>query len=104
MKNPNSLNFDSQYLLGLNFVELMVKNRDTSIFQSDESSTSLMYLKFRFLGQIYQTKFLSQPQHNSGFLRSLGIQVFEIKKTVFIEIDLLHQASVEDGFSKPLEV
>lgn len=38
MKNPKSLNYDSQYLLGLNFVELMVKNRDSSIFQSDENS------------------------------------------------------------------
>ena len=50
LKNPRSVTFDHQYLLGLNFVELMTKNRDTSIFQSDETSASLMYLKFRFLG------------------------------------------------------
>ena len=52
-----------------------------------------MYLKFRFLGQTYQTKFVSNQSalHNSGNLKTLQLSVLDIKKTVFIELDLLRQ-------------
>ena len=74
------------------------------MFSSNDQS--YMYLKFRFLGQTYQTKFVSNQGtlQNSVYLRSLQISVLEIKKTVFIEVDLLRQGEVEEAFSRPLEV
>ena len=42
--------------------------------------------------------------HNSGYLKSLQLSVLDIKKTVFIEIDLLRHAEMQEAFSKPLEV
>ena len=65
-----------------------------------------MYLKFRLLGQSFQTKFISnmQASQSSVFLQQLNITVFDIKKTVFIELDFLKQGEVEEAFSKPLEV
>lgn len=48
-----------------------------------------MYLKFRMLGQNYQTKFISNLSQSisSPYLKSLNLNVFDIKKTVFIELD-----------------
>ena len=65
-----------------------------------------MYLKFRLLGQTYQTKFISslQTSQNSVFLRQLNLTVFDVKKTVFIDLDFSKQAEIEEAFSRPLEL
>lgn len=104
LRNPKFVPLSNQFLLGLNFVELVFKNKEHHLFTSNEQS--YMYLKFRFLGQTYQTKFVSNQAalHNSAFLKSLQLSVLDIKKTVFIEVDLLRQAEMEEAFSKPLEV
>ena len=45
-----------------------------------------------------------QASQSSVFLQQLNIIVFDIKKTVFIELDFLKQGEVEEAFAKPLEV
>ena len=59
-----------------------------------------MYLKFRMLGQNYQTKFISNLSQSisSPYLKSLNLNVFDIKKTVFIELDFLKQDDIEEAF------
>ena len=91
LRNTRQVSQPNQFLLGLNFVELVFKNREHQLFSANEQS--YMYLKFRFLGQTYQTKFVSNQsaQHNSGYLKTLQLSVLDIKKTVFIELDLLRQ-------------
>ena len=65
-----------------------------------------MYLKFRFLGQSFQTKFISNinTSHSSMFLKQLDINIIDIKKTVFVELDFMRQGEIEEAFARPLEV
>lgn len=50
-------------ILALNFVELILHNRnsviDDSFSLAGKSKSALLYLKFKFLGESYQTKFVS---------------------------------------------
>ena len=50
---------DEQYLLGLNFQELVFKDRQASMF----TGGCFMYLKFQVMGQKFQTKFISSMSH-----------------------------------------
>ncbi|CDW78943.1 c2 domain-containing protein 3 [Stylonychia lemnae] len=107
--NGNVLTSDHQMILGLNFVELLFKNRDELMQQTYLSQTlnqqSHMYLKFKVFGQNYQTKFMSsQSTKESQHLKQLKIKVFDIKKTVLIELDYLNQKNIEELFSRPLEI
>ena len=47
-------------------------------------------------GQNYQTKFFASSDRNeSQFLKKLGMQVFQIRKTVFVELDFMNQSETE---------
>lgn len=37
-------------------------------------------------------------------MKQMNIQVFDIKKTVLVELDFLKQAEIEEAFSRPLEL
>ena len=60
---PQSLYGSPRQILALNFVELILQNRnnviDDSFSLTSKSKTTLLYLKFKFLGESYQTKFCS---------------------------------------------
>ena len=120
--NSNSINNQKhfgQQILALNFIELILMNRP-GLFEENilklagKPLSSSLYLKFRFLGQNYQTKFVSleggsvgaqeHPTIQSSYARALQMLCFEIQKTVFLPIDLTDQNSVEQAFATPLEI
>lgn len=82
-----------KYILCLNFIEMIMRERSDLLNLSRTSTTSL-YFKFKFLGKIYQTKFLP-IQDSNQLMHKLNMMTFEINKATFIELDLSEQASVE---------
>lgn len=46
-----------KYILGLNFIELILKNR-FALTKEVQGQTQRFYLKFKFFNQNYQTKFI----------------------------------------------
>ena len=110
-------NGNNQYILALNFVELILRNRGEvfdqvkGFFLNNKTDfSSLLYLKFRFLGQNYQTKFiaLDHPAENqalqSKFMKAVNMLALDISKTILLPIDLGNQQEVEQAFACPLEV
>lgn len=83
----------TQYILGINFIELIFKNRDQMVDQIKlTQSQSFLYLKFKLFNQSFQTKFIStQSDHSNQSLKALNISVFDIKKTALIELDFMRQ-------------
>ena len=77
------------------------------------SLSTLLFLKFKFLGNTYQTQFISLDENSyaqkgmsmqSLFMKTINMVCFEISKTVFLPIDLSDQAMVEKAFACPIEV
>ena len=60
-KKPSSR--DNKRILALNFIEVILADRqqllDFSFNIGSKGKASLLYLKFKFLGQTYHTKFIS---------------------------------------------
>jgi len=61
------------------------------------SLSTLLFLKFKFLGNTYQTQFISLDENSyaqkgqamqSIFMKTINMVCFEISKTVFLPIDL----------------
>ena len=93
----------NRQILALNFVELVLHNRnkllDDSFSLPNKSKSSLLYLKFKFLGESYQTKFVGLQEDQfeerggvnaiqSTYMRALNLMCFDISKTVFLPLDL----------------
>ena len=108
-------------ILALNFVELIMHDRNQLIEGSygmpDKSLASLIYLKFRFNGESYQTKFIAlntdEPSvedknatrvFQTSYSRALNMICLEVQKTVFLPLDLSDQDAIEQAFGTPLEV
>jgi hypothetical protein len=96
------------YLLGLNFIELIVKSRK-DIFEQTKinlaTKPGFLYLKFRMLNQNYQTKLMAK--HSLGdnpYFAHLDLQVINLNKTFFIELDFKNQTMMENALGKPLEI
>ena len=90
-------------MLALNFVELILADRqallDYSFDLSGKGKASLLFLKFKFLGQTYQTKFISLSENSfeskggvqtiqSLQQKAINMACFDIKKTIFLPLDL----------------
>ena len=66
-------------------------------------------MKYKFLNQVHQTRFLSSQTGNSLsplniLLDKLHLQKLSIQKSNFIEIDVADQELVEEAFGKPLQI
>ena len=109
----------NQKILALNFVEIVLAERqnllDYSFQMGKKGKASLLFLKFKFLGQTYHTKFISlnetqfEPrggvqQIQSPQMKALNLAAFDIRKTILLPLDLADQAMVEAAFSCPLEI
>ena len=88
---------------------------DYSFQMGKKGKASLLFLKFKFLGQTYHTKFISlnetqfEPrggvqQIQSPQMKALNLAAFDIRKTILLPLDLADQAMVEAAFSCPLEI
>jgi len=89
------------YYLAMNFVELILQDRPEllEVMQHMElrSMSTLLFLKFKFLGTSYQTQFVSLDESSyaqkgqtmqSQFMKTIGMACFDICKTVFLPVDL----------------
>lgn len=99
---------DSKVILGLDFIELILKER-RDLVKHVQGQTQRFYLKFRCFNQNYQTKFIGGDDRQSLdplniLLQKIKLQKFDIKKTTFIELDLIDQTQIESAFGKPLEI
>mmetsp|Transcript_34710 Transcript_34710/g.53248 ORF Transcript_34710/g.53248 Transcript_34710/m.53248 type:complete len:187 (+) Transcript_34710:5623-6183(+) len=95
-------------ILGLDFVELILKNRKEQVKQVSDM-VQRFYLKFRLFNRNHQTKFLGAQARESLvpldiLLAKLNLQKFGIGKTVFVELDLGAQGEIESAFGKPMEI
>ena len=106
-------------ILALNFVELILADRQTLLDYSYEmggkGKASLLFLKFRFLGQTYHSKFISLNENKfesrggvhqiqSPQMKALNLASFDIKKTILLTLDLADQSMIENAFGCPLEI
>ena len=75
----------------------------------------MLFLKFKFLGQTYQTKLISLSESNfeskggvqtiqSLQQKAINMACFDIKKTILLPLDLTDQHTIESAFSTPLEI
>lgn len=95
----------SKYLLCLNFVEVILRNRSEVFDQlkfSEKQNSSLLYLKFKFLGQSYQTKFISLQQGykdevnlQSAIMKTFNMLCFQIGKTTLLPVELTDLQEIE---------
>ena len=98
---------DNKRILALNFVEVILADRqkllDFSYDIGSKGKASLLYLKFKFLGETHHTKFISLSQRDfesrggvsdiqSMQMKALNLAAFEINKTVLLSLDLSDQA------------
>ena len=95
-------------IIGLDFIELLIKNR-RQLTQQSAGQVSRFFLKYKFLNQVHQTRFLSSQTGNSLsplniLLDKLHLQKLSIQKSNFIEIDVADQELVEEAFGKPLQI
>ena len=94
--------------MGLDFIELLLKNRRV-LTQQSPGHVSRFFLKYKFLNRVHQTRFLTSQTGNSLsalniLLDRLNLQKLSIQKTNFIEIDVADQDLVEEAFGKPLQI
>jgi len=85
-----------KYLLGFNFVELILLNHSHILHQSlsreHTGRVGVFYLKFRLLGQNFQSKFIaSDSLKQSRFMKAVNMAVYEVRNTVFVDIDIANQ-------------
>lgn len=88
-----------KYILGLDFVELLLKNR-FDLVKSVHGQVQRFYLKYRMHGQTYQTKFVGADANNSLdnlniLLQKIKLQRFAINKSSFVELDMTDQYAIE---------
>lgn len=106
-------------ILALSFIEVILANRqqllDFSYDMGSKGKASLIYLKFKFLGQTYHTKLISlnetQFENRGGVhqmqspqMKALNMASFAIDKTILLTLDFADQASIESAFACPLEI
>ena len=98
--------------MALSFIELILHDRNDLIEGAfdlpDKSLASLLYLKFRFNGESYQTKFVSLESENASvedrnasrifqtsYSRALNLLCLDIQKTILLPLDLSDQDTIE---------
>ena len=107
-----SLSLDRQiisqgkFLLCINFVELVMRERSDLLNLQPDSSSSL-YLKFKILNQEFRSKFI--PLQKDGNMQlvcksKVNMMTFDVNRTVFVDIDMDNTFEVEDAFGRPLEI
>jgi len=87
----------------LNFCEVVLADRqqllDFSYDMGTKGKASLLYLKFKFLGETHHTKFISLNENSfegkggvhqiqSPQMKTLNLASFDIKKTILLPLDL----------------
>ena len=109
--------------MALSFIELILHDRNDLIEGAfdlpDKSLASLLYIKFRFNGENYQTKFVSLESENASvedrdrnasrifqtsYSRALNLLCLDIQKTILLPLDLSDQDTIEQAFGTPLEI
>ena len=115
----SSIGQSDRQILALSFNELILHNRnsvlDDSFSLGTKSKAALLYLKFKFLGESYQTKFMSLQEDQfeqrggvgaiqSTYMRALNMMCFDISKTIFLPLDMSDQGMIEQAFARPLEI
>lgn len=95
-------NQDSKFVIALNFVELVLKNRNNM-------NKGHFYLDYRFLGQNKRTKFL-QNQRNGRHPEALELEekmklkIIDINRVQFLQVDLSDRQEAERAFGTPLQL
>jgi len=97
-----------KYILGLDFIELILKNR-AGLAKQVQGQIQRFYLKYRMFNQVFQTKWVGADSQNSLdslniLLQKIKMQRFGIGKSNFVELDLCDQDVMEQTFGKPLEI
>jgi hypothetical protein len=95
-------------ILGLNFVELILKDR-AALAKQVTGQTQRFFLKYRMFNQTFQTKFIGADATNSLdslniLLDKLKMRRFDISKSNFIDLDMTDSDLMEAAFGKPLEI
>lgn len=95
-------------------MEVILRNRSEVFDQLKfglKQNSSLLFLKFKFLGQSYQTKFISLQQGyeaeksmQSAVMKAFNMLCFNIGKTTILPVELTNLEEIERAFGCPLEL